>query len=361
MSLDDRLRNGLRTMEPLESDPARALEEFRASAYPRRTRRRVMQVIAGTVAAVALIAGVTTAVAVKANKKPGFIHPAPEAFPVCHAGDTQAVIGADGPVVSGRSTAYRITLEVYTIQKACRIDETIAPTITANIFENGGLAGLNTHQAPVLAIQGNESPGRLVGVVPTRSEKTTLSLAWTWTNWCGQDRSYSFSLRRVSGSTNTLESLEGGTATIAAVPSCVDASRPSVLTVSPVENGPLPTHGQHGQIDSHPHVISPHSGLEGLTPSPINNIIIGPDGKTLLVSLIHDDRCTQFAGIHVKESAHTVMITVLVGAPPGVAPCPGGGYGGDAARIVLRQPLGTRHLVDGSGPSDDFPVLRQTR
>src|SRR5438128_12524101 len=105
MSLDDKLRRGLQTLDEPVGDPARELEKFRAGAYPRRARRRVVEAVVGTIAAAAIIAGATTAVMSSAGKGPPFIAPEPTGIPACRPGDVQPILATEGLIGSGRSKA----------------------------------------------------------------------------------------------------------------------------------------------------------------------------------------------------------------------------------------------------------------
>jgi len=365
MSLDDRLRRGLQTLDEPASDPARELEKFRSSAYPRRARRRVLLTVAGAFAAAALIAGVTTAALNSTKKASNFIHPIPDNVPACRSGDTQGLM-TTGPVVvkNGKDTVFYVSFSVYANGKSCRIDETIAPTITADSIQYPALNG--GAPAPALMIQGNGSSGLLAGIVPMMSANrslvtsSALSISWAWTNWCGTDRSFSVSFKRLSGTTNTLDTLEGSRATLPFVPACADPAAPSVLRGTPATLGPEP-HAQGYQFDLNPPVIAPQAGLESLMAVYVDHVIVSPDGMTLLVSFVHGDQCSLFARIDVKEGAHTVRITPYVGDLPGGPTCPLAGHVGDAARIVLKDPLGNRRIVDGTDPSLTVQVAHQTR
>jgi len=131
-----------------------------------------------------------------------------------------------------------------------------------------------------------------------------------------------------------------------------------MLNVTPVTLGVFP-HPISDDIDLNPHIIAPRAGLTNLSTVYVDQVVVEPDGKTLLVSLIHGDMCSLFARIDTKETARTVTLTGYVGDEPGGPTCPGGGHAGDAARIELKQPLGNRRIVDGTDPSLTVQVARR--
>jgi len=363
MSLDDRIRSGLQTLVEPTQDAQRSFDAFRENAYPRRARRRVVQAIAGTIAVVAIIGAATTAVVSSARKAPGFIHPIPSSIPVCREGSVQPVQVFGGPIANGRSRAYYVSYSVYSNGAACRIDETLAATLTSNSIEYGALH--NGAKPPLLSIQGNQSPGRLAGVVPARSATAALpgspalSISWVWTNWCGPDRSFSETFKRLSGS--TIINPEGDMGTIPIVPTCNDPSQPSVLTVTPASTAPLPAFNASDSMDLNPRLIQPTAGLTNLSTVAVDQVLVEPDGRTLLVSLVHGDQCSIFARVDTVESASSVRLTIYVGDRPNGPTCNGGGHAGDATRIVLKQALGKRHIVDGADASHSVPIAYVTK
>ena len=342
MSLDDRLRQGLQTLDEPETDAARELERFRSSAYPRRARRRIMQAALGTLAAAAIIAGVTTAVTNSARKAPPFLR-IPSNVAACGAGDVEAITGYEG--------RGQFSISVFSTKGACKIDETFAANVTSNVLPFVAAAPVHP-----LAIQGNGAPTRFQGIVPSESNNALLTIAWKWTNWCGPDRSFTLAFHRISGTTKVLEGEDGTSGSIATVPSCNDASKPSVMSAGPATLTPrIAASGSSGPAyDKNPHIIAPRSGLTNLIPSPVNQVLVRPDDKTLVVSFTHGAGCHLFARIAVQQDARGVTISVYVGDVPGApqSACRSEMVDGDAAIVVLEQPLGNRPLYDGIHPQN---------
>ena len=129
------------------------------------------------------------------------------------------------------------------------------------------------------------------------------------------------------------------------------------MNVTPVTLGAFPYPISH-EVDLNPHVITPRAGLTNLSTVSVDQVVVEPDGKTLLVSFTHGDACSMFARIDTKETARTVTLTVYVGDEPGGPTCQGGGHTGDAARIALNQPLKNRRILDGTDSSLTVRVAR---
>ena len=341
MSLDERLRSGLQTMVEPAGDAERALTAFREHAYPRRARRRVLEAVAGGLAAAAIVAGATTAVVNSAEKRPGFITHIPSDAPACREADVQSVTGA--------GDADSFSLSVFSTKGACKIDETFVPFVTSN-----ALRFVSLEPVHLLEIRGNNVPIGLTGIVPAESSNAMLTISWTWTNWCGPDRSFTLSFHRISGQTEVLKDAFASSGTFASVPACIDPSKPSIMLASPAAlttressssspTGPL--------YDQHPHIIAPRSGLTNLVRSPVDQVLVRPDDKTLIVSFTHGVGCREFARIDVSQDANGVTISPYVGDVPESA-CVGQMVYGDAAVIVLKQPLGNRQIYDGSYPGN---------
>jgi hypothetical protein len=105
--------------------------------------------------------------------------------------------------------------------------------------------------------------------------------------------------------------------------------------------------------DKNPHIITPRPGLTNLVLSPISQVLVRPDGKTLIVSFTHSVGCRLFARIDVKQDASGVTIGVYVGDVPGAqSSCVGEVVDGDAAVVVLEQPLGSRPIYDARYPGN---------
>jgi hypothetical protein len=349
MSLDDRVRQGLRTLEGPEVDPARELGRFRGSAYPRRARRHVLQGIAGGIAAVALAVGLTTAVTNAARKGTDFINPGPKGVPACAPGDTQGAIdsGMGGGVDA-------ITFGVTNVSpKACWIDE----TVTLTISHNGNATG-NAVLAEILPIQGNGASIHLVGVVPAASKPASeLEVTWLWRNWCDKGTSFFFEFWEYKGTTRN--PLSNGTDFAPSVPACTDRSKPSTIsTQSPILTNFPPTRS----LIQDPHIIAPTSGLTNLRAEYIDQIIVAPDGKTLTVSFQHGQICDLLARVDHKEDSRAITLTVYTGDPPaGACTQNDSGILNDAVKIVLDQPLGNRHVVDGFDPNHVIPMILEER
>ena len=87
--------------------------------------------------------------------------------------------------------------------------------------------------------------------------------------------------------------------------------------------------------------------------SPIDQVLVRPDDKTLIVSFTHAVGCRLFARIDLTQDANGVTISPYVGDVPGSeSPCVGQMVYGDAAVVVLEQPLGNRQIYDGSYPGN---------
>ena len=338
MSLDERLRGDLRRMAEPVQDTQRALEAFREHAYPRRARRRIIEGIGATLAAAALIAGVT-ATLLNSTRKASFIIPGPGDAPLCRASDVQAVTeGLDHN---------QFGLGFISSKATCRIDETVAPKVTSN-----RLSFVTTAPVHLLDVRGNGGPVKFTGIVSPGSE---LSIVWTWTNWCGPDRSFSLSFNRISGLTDLGNDEPGNYGSFATVPPCHDPSKPSVMSAGPATLTPLPSGSSSSApvYDHNPHIITPRSGLTNLVRSPINQILVRPDDKTLIVSFTHSVGCRLFARIEVQQDAHGVTIGIYVGDLPGSqSACDGEVVYSDAAMVELDQPLGNRPIYDATYPQN---------
>jgi hypothetical protein len=348
MSLDDRLRQGLQTLEEPASDPARELEKFRSSAYPRRARRRIAQAAIGTLAAAAIIAGVTTTVTNSARKAPGFIMPIPSNVPACGAGDTQGAIDLGS---GGRVDA--ITFGVVAVSRACRIDE----TVTLTVSHNGNAVG-NGVLAQILPIQGNGAAIHLIGLVPASSNPASqLQVTWLWRNWCDKGTSFFFEFWEYKGTTRI--PLTNGMDFGPSAPTCADHSKPSTITTMPPTLASFPP---TRSLIQKPHIIAPTPGLTNLRAEYIDQIIVAPDGKTLTVSFQHGEICDLLARVDHTEDSRAITVTVYVGDPP-AGPCTRNDSGivNDAVKIVLDQPLGNRHVVDGFEPNHIIPMLLEGR
>jgi hypothetical protein len=241
-------------------------------------------------------------------------------------------------------------LSVYSTKGACRIDETVTATVTSD-----ALPYVTTEPVHRLAVQGNGSPVKFQGVVPSRSDNAYLSISWTWTNWCGPDRAYSLSFNRIAGTSDVFKDEKGSGGTISSMPTCRDASKPSIMRAGPATLTPQATaSGSSGSVyDHNPHIIAPRAGLTNMVLSPIDQVLVRPDGKTLIVSFTHGVECRLLSRIDVQQNADGVTIGVYVGDIPGSqSACTGAPVYGDAATITLAQPLGNRPIYDAKYPQN---------
>src|SRR5438270_3814447 len=87
MSLDDRLRSGLRTLETAPEDALQRLAEFRRRAYPRRARRWVAQGVAGMIIVAALAFGIGALALHQPKGSGGFVTGQPKGVPNCSESD----------------------------------------------------------------------------------------------------------------------------------------------------------------------------------------------------------------------------------------------------------------------------------
>ena len=187
MSLDERLRSGLRTMAEPVQDSERALYAFREKAYPRRARRRVLESVGAVIAAAAIVAGGTVVVRNLSNKSTGYVS-RPPGMPLCVNDNLQIATGYGGGPTMEIEAAFTA------VHKECWMDETIQLTIS-----KGGNVPLL--QAQVL---GNGSTIHLRGVVPVAraghpaAGADVLGARWGWRNWCGADMNPFFEFRPLS-------------------------------------------------------------------------------------------------------------------------------------------------------------------
>lgn len=186
MSLDERLRSGLRTMAEPVQDSERALHAFREKEYPRRARRRVLESVGAVLAAAAIVAG-STAIVHNLSRRPAGYISRPPGMPTCTHDDLRisTAYGARGTV----DIEYAYT----SVHKPCWVDQRIRLTIRAST----GVLGPAT-TLPV-DIDGNGSAIRIRGVVPAYGfdKQPTLGspvvgATWRWTNWCGTFRDLTF-------------------------------------------------------------------------------------------------------------------------------------------------------------------------
>lgn len=217
MSLDERLRSGLRTMAEPVQDSERALHAFREHAYPRRARRRVLQGIGAVVVVGAIALGATTVTRNLAGRPNGYIE-RPKGMANCTNENLHLSSGLSGGPEMTIQTA------LTAVRTPCWVDVPVRLTIT----RNGSTAQFTADPLP---IQGNGTTIRLRGVVPVgplghpAAAAPVLAVSWAWTNWCGHIKSMFFEFKTLDDGFSYINSLgwAPGNAT------CVDSSKPSVL------------------------------------------------------------------------------------------------------------------------------------
>ncbi len=216
MSLDDRLRSGLKTLADQTDNTELQLAAFRRGAYARRARRRVFEGIGAVAVATAIAVGATAVVRNIASKPAGYVE-RPKGMPTC-TNDNLHRVGSYGAgprsVLESGFTAVRTP---------CWVDDVLRLTIT----DNGMTSQFNVAPLP---IQGNGSTIRLRGVVPLRPEGNlvgavdVLGVGWEWTNWCGAITRPFFEIKALSGNTDL-----GELDNVPSNATCTDRSKPSVL------------------------------------------------------------------------------------------------------------------------------------
>ena len=217
MSLDERLRNDLRTLADPTDNTELQLAAFRRNAYPRRTRRRVLESVGSVLAAAAIIAGGTAVVRTLSNRPAGYAA-RPPGMPTCSNENLHLSTGLTG----GPTMAVETALNA--VRTPCWVDVRVRLTITRN-------GSTDQSNAEPLPIEGNGSIIRLRGVVPVgpighpSAAANVLGVRWAWSNWCGHVKSMFFEFKPLGSGFSYINSLGYGP-TIA---TCVDKSKPSVL------------------------------------------------------------------------------------------------------------------------------------
>ena len=332
MSLDDRLRSGLRTLETAPEDAQQRLAEFRRRAYPRRARRWVAQGVAGMIVAAALAFGISSLALHQAQGSGGFVNkqPKPKGVPNCTPSDLHFMFdystGPAGLVSFGYASSTR----------PCWIDQSITVAITGN-----GFADLKAGR--LFAVSGNNSAIRLRGVVPTPNADARaiqgLGISWEWSNWCGSaTRAYFVFFETGKHLQIADDMLEMDPAPN--TPRCVDRSKPSVLTSAPsVASFPST------RRNDLPLVLQPAPGLANPRVVKILGVYL-IDARTLW-AFFTEAPCTALDHVTVSESPQQVTVFVYVGRQS-KSSCHPTNLPNIAAKIVLSRALGNRGVADGA-------------
>lgn len=218
MSLDEKLRSGLRTIAEPVQDSERALYAFKEKAYPRRARRRVFESVGAVLAAGAILAGSTAVVRNLSKQTPSQLASRPPGMPTCTNDTLKITAGFTGGPVMAIETAFT------SLGKECWIDDRVRLTISSNGFGgNDPLASL---------IQGNGSVIRVRGVVPVGSVNghpsegaRVLGARWGWKNYCGKVTNPFFEFTPLSDAFSYTHQLAQAPRFV----ECVDRSKPSEL------------------------------------------------------------------------------------------------------------------------------------
>ena len=216
MSLDDRVRSGLRAFEDQPPDATVDWDRFSAWAQRRRARRRAFESVAALLLVGALAAGGIAIAARSTPQLPGFIRPIPKDLPACgrdlniiyevYLGDVEFGLGGNALT-----------------KKSCTIDGKVRLSITSP-------------SGQPLPIQGNGQVQIIRGVVPPSGGRPGIGVDWQWSNWCGAQNQalyvfVGFDDPALAGRRQTIDA--GTDPKISNTPSCVDRTKPSVLIAVP--------------------------------------------------------------------------------------------------------------------------------
>ena len=345
MSLDDRLRSGLRTLAEPEQDTERALTAFRERAYPRRARRRIFEVVGATLAVAALAVGVTAVLRITPKKSAGFVNPSRPAGMADCANDDLKITTAYDTSLTDETIVFRFT----SVHKPCWVNEKIGVTFTQrNPAKSAGIQG-----AGILPVQGfHSAPVTMQGVVPagrpTGNERHGLTVSWLWTNWCG-DGSGPF-VTFADYSAQGVKSDFTYTYNIPSVPSCTDRSKPSVLRAGASDTSIAGARSL--DEPGPPFIVQPAGGLTNVTLVSTTGVY-KLDDRTLL-AVVAEPPCLVLDHATASETANQVAIYVYLGKQPPDT-CHVDNFSSVAAVIHLSQPLGHKGVVDGKS-SQPVPV-----
>jgi hypothetical protein len=219
MSLDDRVRNGLRALEDQLPDATSDWGRFNAWAQRRRARRRAFESVAALLLVGALAAGGIAIAARSTPQLPGFIRPVPKGLPACGR-DLNVIYEVGGEKIE--AVEFGLGGNALT-KKSCTIDGKVRLSITSP-------------SGQPLPIQGNGQVQIIRGVVPPSGGRPGVGVDWQWSNWCGaQNQAFyvfvGFDDPALAGSRRTIDA--GTDPKISNTPSCVDRAKPSVLRAVP--------------------------------------------------------------------------------------------------------------------------------
>lgn len=343
MSLDDRLRNRLRTLETTPEDAERSLAEFRSWAYSRRARRWVTQGVAGIIVAAAIGLGIGALAFHRANSSSGFVskQPKPKGIPNCIASDLHYMFDySTGP-------AGLVSFGYASNTRPCWIDQSITMAITGN-----GFADLKAGRP--FPVTGNSSAIRLRGVVPTPTADARniqgLGVSWEWNNWCGSATKAYFVFFQTGKELQIADDILEQDPVLNP-PRCVDRSKPSVLTsASPVASFPST------RRNDLPLVLQSAPGLASVRAVAIQGVYL-IDGRTLW-AFFSEPPCLALDHAVASESSGAVTLVVYLGRQS-KSSCHPTQLPNIAAKILLSRPLGNRGVVDGSSGTP-LPVARSS-
>ena len=333
MSLDERLKSGLRTLAEPAEDNERALNAFREHAYPRRSRRRVFEAVGTTLAVAALAVGVTAVLRVSPKKSAGFVSPTRPAGIADCTNDDVKVSSAFG---LGGTEAILFSLTA--VHEPCWYDKTVRLTIT----QKNPSHYTNIADAGVLPVRANPSVIELKGVVPksthSGNETNGLSLSWKWSNWCSETLIPSFQI-----DTYTNESSVGGFGwEYPTPPPCTDASKPSTLDLGADKDV---LQGARSLDDRGvPIEVRPYPALTSVRLVSVR-AVYKLDDMTLLTDF-DEPPCLAFDHVRVVEDNSAVKIFTYLGQQSEEA-CHEFDFKDVGVQIHLAQSLGHRGLTDG--------------